>query len=233
MTDHPKEHGLLFKPDMVRAYLAGNKSQTRRVITRRNSYVDGEPTSKEFWEQLQFDRAWVDPGPSPAGNLGPYLKVPRPWIEGGKQVDESVHRVYPRFQVGDMIWGRETWATGRGYDGVRPRDLPSQLKRQLRIAYRADGSESKWVRGEWRPSIFLPRWASRIVTPIIAVRPERVQDISESDAREEGCPLIADDQNWSQCRRWFCDLWEEINGKKYPWSSNPLVWAVTFKAYEK
>lgn len=267
MTEHPKEHGLLFKPDMVRAYLAGVKSQTRRVITRRNSYVDGWPAGKELWGQLRFDRAWVDPGPSPAGNAGPYLKVPRPWIEGGKQVDESVHRVYPRYQVGDTIWGRETWATGRGYDGVPPRDLPNPSKSGFRInmAYRSS-PETDWEgRGTWRPSIFMPRWAARIVTPIVAVRPERVQDISEEDARSEGVAdevycenhcawrgceddLVSDpDGDYPHCpecdsnsaildelpERVFRRLWESINGKKYPWSSNPLVWAIMFKAYEK
>jgi len=267
MTEHPKEHGLLFRPDMVRAYLAGQKGMTRRVITRRNSYVDGGPAYKKIWDELQFDNAWIDHGPSPAGNAGPYLKVPRPWIENGKQVDESVHRVYPRHQVGDTIWGREGWAVGRGYDGVPPRDLPGPSKSGFRInmAYRAD-PETEWEgRGVWRPSIFMPRWLARIVTPIVAVRPERVWDISEEDAVAEGVAPIPDKLIWTvlkedggtyQCftepkdkdgirdyvksnlpgrtaTEGFRNLWESINGKKYPWSNNNWVWAISVKAYEK
>lgn len=70
-----KEHPILFNGEMVRAYQDGRKSQTRRIVTARNSLVDGHVPSGAEWAALDFASAWVDPGPSPAGNPGPYLKV--------------------------------------------------------------------------------------------------------------------------------------------------------------
>jgi hypothetical protein len=96
-----REHPTLFSAPMVRAILEGRKTQTRRIVTRSRSLVDGGPWPKDAWEELDFANAWVDPGPSPAGNRGPYLKAPRPkW--------DSVHRVYPRWWSGDRLWCKET-----------------------------------------------------------------------------------------------------------------------------
>src|SRR3990167_379080 len=103
MTD-VREHGLIFSAPMALALLGGRKSMTRRPITRRNSLVDGRQASETMWNELRFDEARIDFGPSPAGNAGPYLKVPR--TSGG---EEFVHRVYPRYQPGDRMWARETW----------------------------------------------------------------------------------------------------------------------------
>lgn len=236
MTEHPKEHGLLFKPDMVRAYFAGLKTMTRRVITRQNSYIDGGPAYKNLWEGLRFDRAWVDPGPSPAGNEGPYLKVRRFWRENDKVVDESVHRIYPKYQVGDTIWGKETFCPNYFDDG--------------RPGYRADYYKEKIgsivPEPKWTSSILMPRNLARIVTPVIAVRPERIQDISKSenadDIFKEGFSKHAfmyydddggKDLDTEEALDCFRDLWNSINEKRgYGWSENPWVWAIEFKRGE-
>lgn len=74
----------------------------------------------------------------------------------------------------------------------------------------------------------MPRSASRILLEVTGVRVERLQDISEDDANAEGCNLPAIDQDWSQCRRWYRDLWEQINGPG-SWDANPWVWVISFR----
>ena len=126
--------------------------------------------------------------------------------------------------TGDRLWVRETWArlTGNGH----------------RFVYRADGEDPRtgWDEVEpaqrprmtWTPSIHMPRVASRITLEVTDVRVERLQAISEEDARAEGIalePAILP----GHAAGCFSRLWDEINGKRAPWSSNPWVWAVTFR----
>lgn len=99
----------------------------------------------------------------------------------------------------------------------------------------------------WRPSIYMPRWASRITLEVTSIRKELLQDITDGDAQAEGVSpyeSISPEQRipgtgFDDCRLGdqphrlpFADLWDVINGKRAPWDSNPLVWAVTFKRIE-
>jgi hypothetical protein len=191
---------LLFRGEMIRALLDGKKTVTRRIINKRNSLVDGL-SPKGWWNGLDFTRAWIDPGPSPSGNDGPYLKVPR--IADG---DEYVHRVYPRLWAYDRIWVKETFAPN-AFTGGRP-------------CYRASFVPEPHVETpKWKPSIFMPRSASRLTLEVVSVRPERVQDITEDDARAEGV----------SSREEFESLWTKINGKTAPWASNPWCWRLAFR----
>jgi hypothetical protein len=208
---------------MVRALLAGTKSQTRRIVSIANSLVNGSPPCRskdsdiiEAWCNLDFSDARVDPGPSPAGNAGPYLK-----IAGG---DESYHRVYPRASIGDHLWVRETWRRQGSTETISA------------VRYRADESSDEATHHRWRPSIFLPRWASRITLEITSVRVERLQDISGEDAITEGIDIPR--CGCEVCRRSlqmcpadqsaaimaYAELWSSINHKRAPWDSNPWVW---------
>jgi hypothetical protein len=94
-----RERPILFSGAMVRALLDGSKTQTRRVVT--------DFTSQGNWKPSQCDltTAWVDPGPSPAGNPGPYLKA----HVTARADDGIVDRIYPRWFPGDRLWVRETW----------------------------------------------------------------------------------------------------------------------------
>lgn len=197
-----KERGIIMCSSMVNAILEGRKTQTRRVVTLHNSIVGDGP--RKEWDKFDFDNAWVDPGPSPAGNLGPYLKVPFP-------AHGTVHRIYPRWAVEDQLYVRETWSGTQG-EGV---------------AYRATEPE---MNGEpWKPSIHMPKWAARIWLEIEGARVERVQEISEEDAFAEGI-LTGRCYEDGEAVYGFRELWDSINTKRgYGWEVNPWVWVLEFK----
>lgn len=233
MTDRP----IIFSAPMVRALLAGTKTQTRRVLGPGTSFLDGSPWPRGHAAQSwRWDRAWVDPGPSPAGNAGPYLKVPR-------GDDQTVHRVYPIWWLGMRLWVREAWAplTALTHNDPGTRALAD------RGFYRADRGTVDGEIGRWRPSIHMPRWASRLTLTVTDVRVQRLQNISEADAWAEGV------QTWAQCladdpaitdghidamvkeagdhpgsgRNGFACLWNSINGPG-AWQANPWVAAISF-----
>jgi hypothetical protein len=92
-------------------------------------------------------------------------------------------------------------------------------------------TDGKEIPCHWKPSIFMPRWASRITLEITNIRVERLQEITEEDAKAEGIenPFFASDRYWPTFKDRFETLWDSINGKTYPWSSNPWVWVIEFK----
>lgn len=135
---------------------------------------------------------------------------------------------------GDQMWVRETWGYFGGDEYLYQQDPGSVL-------YRADEGRDA---ARWRPSIHMPRWASRITLEVTEVRVQRLQDISEADARAEGvCPFFEVYENIGrdQCitsgeraedapfRASYACLWDEINGDRAPWAENPWVWAVSFR----
>ena len=97
------------------------------------------------------------------------------------------------------------------------------------ILYRASAADT---RTHWRPSIHMPRWASRILLEVTEVRVERVQDISEEDARVEGADCVAlRCENVPTYRAGFSALWDSINAKRgLGWDANPWVWAVGLRS---
>ena len=171
-------------------------------------------------------------------------------------MQELIGDFCPYGKPGDRLWVRETW-------GVATRPDPAQgwvdgIEYKADEAY-IDGSGllplrvmedfnpdvlDKW-RGRWCRSIHMPRWASRILLEVTDVRVQRVQEISEEDARAEGVTVPAavlqaareatseyDCVNWSYVDG-FATLWDSINkGRGYGWDVNPWVWAITFKQIE-
>ena len=193
-----KERPILFSAPMVRALLAGTKTQTRRVA-KLNSAARLEKSGKQ----------WHPDDPN-AVNACPYG------------------------QPGDRLWVKETWGTTSGFDGVKPTELPEF---RVPIRYRADGFE--WD-GIWRPSLFMCRWMSRIALEITEIRLERLQAITEADAKAEGVTptsrnhtaaavaYIFGAKEFQAHKSAYATLWEEINGAG-SWALNPYVWVVTFK----
>lgn len=125
-------------------------------------------------------------------------------------------RYCPYGQPFERLWVKETFSA-HGAFGVSGR-----------VCYRADIPDGREPHGaHWRPSIFMPRLASRITLEITAVRVERLQAISRGDAMAEGCPFpnMAKGDN---PRHWYADLWAAINGPD-SWAANPYVWVIEFK----
>lgn len=141
----------------------------------------------------------------------------------------------PYGQPGDRLWVRETWARyGGDYPVVMYKSTSDSLIGTAEIGlindkfYRCRPSQKI----KWRPSTNMPRWASRITLEITAVRVERLNDITETDARDEGVsvPDIAAGRMENPYRNWFSILWDTINAKRgHPWASNPWVWVLEFK----
>lgn len=152
-------------------------------------------------------------------------------IEGGIEFEcpttsgtyskKSFARLCPYGKPGERLWVREAFYDRADYAAIGKHH-------KERFVYVVDG-----VKGGWRahPSIHMPRIASRITLEITDVRVERLQEISEEDAVAEGLRKTSfRDGRGEESARWnFRTLWDSINGKKYPWASNPWAWAITFR----
>lgn len=129
-------------------------------------------------------------------------------------------------QPGDTLWVREAWRTVAAADPLPPRDLTPAH----RIWYEADAPHQPGA-GKLRPSMFMPRWASRITLLLKAVRVERLNEISEADAIAEGCGWNTyQDQHGERMEpiEAFAALWERINGPG-SWDLNPWVWVLSYE----
>lgn len=161
-----RERGILFSDAMVRAILDGRKTQTRRVVKLR----EFQRTTTPGYDFIFRDRRllWND------------YRTPR-----------LIEKCCPYGKPGDRLWVRETWRVygGREYEYQRDRRCviyraggpPPDVSMSLDRARAETGPQ------QWRPSIFMPRWASRVTVEISDVRVQRLHDISEEDARAEGC----------------------------------------------
>lgn len=204
-----KERPILFSSEMVRAILDGRKTQTRRIVK-----------------------------PQPEFGINPCHYSKTGWAE----TDESLKGCLcwktvkcPYGFPGERIWVRETWAASNSYDSYN-----GALSVHVHnVAYKAGGGFQFEFgeRGKWRPSIHMPRWASRITLEVTDVRGQRLQDISEEDAIAEGCEreFTPDGSDYgcglTTAVENFALLWNSINGDG-SWETNPWVWCLTFNKLE-
>lgn len=138
---------------------------------------------------------------------------------------------------GDRLWVRETWAVVNTLDNRKPSEITKGTHYWPTVWYRATDQHEQEYRddyfGKWRPSIFMPRWASRITLEITDVRVERVQDISMADCIAEGMSMDAPLNNRGTgaiARDAFADLWDLLNAKRgFGWDVNPWVWIIEFR----
>ena len=201
-----KERPIIFSTDMVKAILEGRKTQTRRVI---------KPQPPRHWS--------IPPARFFQGHFNEW---------GAKVSVDSIKCPYG--QAGDRLWVRETWATEWEFNDYKPSLLPKRNPSDavpfVPIAY-TDTDWDGYRVGRTRPSIFMPRWASRITLEITEVRVERLQEITEDDAEAEGCvtPYWGDLAHQDLIGQ-FQNLWDSLNAKRgYSWKSNPWVWVIGFK----
>lgn len=195
-----KERPILFKGEMVRAILNGSKSQTRRAMKPQPPEFVRVRLGGNSLEHHFFDD----------GRDG---EVARNWP------DRNIFSLCPHGKTGDHLWVRETWKNSANVQP--PIDEP--------YIYAADlgpNGAMKWA-ATWKPSIHMPRAASRITLEITGVRVEKLQDISRGDAMAEGCPF-PNMQDGEDPRQWYADLWESINGVD-SWNANPWVWCISFR----
>ncbi|ENK2735673.1 hypothetical protein AB3C09_000013 [Klebsiella variicola] len=214
------ERGMIFNAEMVRAILDGRKTQTRRPIK---------------WKQTRF----TEIGEREDGSKWP-------WSEDAEHACDFWHPC-PFGAVGDRIWVRETFCPA-------PLEMQSEPPRKTmwNIAYRDGMQMEKLAPAEynptiynyerWTPSIHMPRWASRILLEITDVRVERLNAISEEDARAEGiidggclncgepepCGCANPEPDATDA---FAYLWQSIYGQA-SWNANPWVWVIDFKRVE-
>jgi hypothetical protein len=137
----------------------------------------------------------------------------KPWLPVGGIHKEEWPRMCPYGPVGRRLWARETWAPLVG--GPCAPGNP--------VMYRATEPEAdKWT---WKPSIFMPRWASRITLEVTGIRVERLQDITPEDCVAEGIPWQMGPDSTKLA---FLELWESINGRG-SWALNSWVWVIEFR----
>lgn len=208
-----KERPILFSDALVRAILEGRKVETRRPIAARGRAA------------VHLKQATEAEGYTGDGSC----------LRGAK--DALVRWCCPFGAPGDRLWIRECWGIGSRpdpfegcVDGIEYRADVAYLvdEHDSLPLYRVDTPEDvcigDYVRKGWRPSIHMPRWASRITLDIMSIGVERVQDITEEGARREGF-----ERNEWPARENFARAWDAIYGN---WEASPWVWVVAFKVAE-
>lgn len=216
-----KDRPILFSAPMVRAILAGTKTQTRRIVKPQPSN-EAAACSR----MVSTERGLIYSFHDSRGVPVPWrMDIPEGYIPSNAGPFRHIGHC-PYGVPGDRLWVRETWgvAFGVGCAG---------------IAYRADNVGDEWdvnldelQHGHWRPSIHMPREHSRITLEITDVHVHRLQEISDVEAFAEGIQSFVDSNRSASgdgtARGAFKALWQSINGDG-SWNANPWVWALTFK----
>lgn len=205
----PAVRQILFSAPMIRALLDGRKTQTRRLLKRM--LIPDQRAVKVLpsgFVMVSCDRLM--------------------WREVGRT-----------YAVGELLWVRETWrlihtAGGRGGGIVPFNSYALEFRATEHDAaqeFTVEGDDDphlKEASDDWRPSIFMPRWASRITLAVTEVRVQRLRDIGEADVIAEGTPRMA-----GEAREDYAALWNHLNDKPGSrWADNPWIVAVSFTVHK-
>ena len=230
-----KWHPITFQHYLVGPILADTKTQTRRVMTKQppaGTTFFGHEMPRDVWHPCNGDPRDVETW----GGTGDAVRC-------------------PYGQSGDRLWVRECWAFGENKPGMLGKFWEGGVpwtgggpdvrawRENVILYYKANNEPV--LNTSWRSSRFMPRWASRLNVEIVDIRAQRLQDITEDDAADEGIVLtpcthpdcIASKKNGlkSRCaadsfRGAFAVGWDKINGRRgYTWQSNPWVWCLSFR----
>ena len=227
MTERP----ILFNSEMVRAILEGRKTQTRRPVKPLSDY--------DF-----SDNVWRGNSAGISGFM----------FTHGEEKKLDNFAICPYGQPEDELWVRETFCLENNFNADDSFNPPHSDGRPIR--YHDDDDNGRWWEQPhyratdpapelcyehkdgpcviWKPSIYMPRWASRIQLRITNVSVERVQEINDHGARMEGVKgvpdKLVDGSSWTDYRGEFKTLWDSINQKRgYGWDKKPWVWVVEFE----
>jgi hypothetical protein len=221
-----KERPIIFSGEMVRAILEGRKTQTRRVVTRAFGASECIMREKQVmtWQEYLSRFVWA-----------------QSQILGG----------CPYGEPGDRLWVRETWQA-QNLDGFWWHEITEHRElcnwawtNPIEPAF--EGTPPRWM-----PSLFMPRMASRITLEVVNIEVDRVQNITQADAKAEGaqpwfmasdgCKVTEGGAEFSiefcpeekrDYRKGYQILWDQINEKRgYGWDKNPWVWVVEFRAVQ-
>jgi hypothetical protein len=214
----PAEKPILFSAPMVRAILAGEKTQTRRALKPQPQLAIEDSNPKRNSYEWKLGMFALDRYPS----------------------DSAILNYCPYGKAGDRLWVKENYRfIEHGQFGAIRYEADGAIMPMPTAPCWGDDPHAWWSNGfdkhgdKLRPCIFLPKWASRIHLEITEVRVERLQDITESDARAEGVRTRFDATSPDD----YASLWDSINADKdggiYAWHENPWVWVLSFKPVER
>ena len=238
-----KEHPIIFSPAMVRAILDGTKSQTRRIMKPQPFMqpILARHLAKRGWpEWYTEDSLWRKF--CPYGSIGKKLWVRESWRIGAwNEDDEQIAVDY----IADGYCRKEWLDVPLDERDMFNRFWIQSSDDAAKSSIKPDGEgKYHWEPGQspcrTRPSIHMPRWASRILLEITNIRIERLQSISSSDAEAEGiehlCGMWRDYHSVQHAQIKAVDsyrtLWESINGKG-SWDINPFVWCISFRRIDR
>lgn len=222
----------MFSGPMVRAILEGTKTQTRRIVRGAGNAGCVSWDGGAQQSGCRIEDGWTDAA------LAIFFEGATPHSRG-----VTIAR-NPYGPPGDRLWVRETFAYVDGMFGNEREDPTHVGYRADLAAHVHDDSNGGGVKLDtfslnwehpsirWRPSIYMPRWASRITLEVTSVRVERLQAINPTDAIAEG---VFSDGDYATTPdlpypvATYAKLWDSINGKRAAWASNPWVWVVEFQ----
>lgn len=224
-----KERPILFSAPMVRALLDGSKTQTRRIMKNQPRETDADPIRARLIDVIckSFERK-QESHLFPYGIGGDRLWVREAWRIGAWDEDEgevAIDYLADGFSRREWIQVPEKSDFERYWMQCTDDAAKAGLETDA-------GGKYHWAPGNspcrGRPSIHMPRWASRILLEITSVRVERLHDISEADATAEGTPHSLNHPAGRTATENYQYLWECINGDG-SWDLNPWVWVIEFK----
>jgi hypothetical protein len=205
------ETPILFQADMIRAILSGTKTQTRRIVKGQCKHC-----IIEEYDGKQMICRHCEHG---SGYIKCRYDADELWVKETFAIEsnENLQDVYtkPRNPLGPVIWNKDVYGSDFF---VCPRYRANEPETIL-------GDDESGMK--WKPSRFMPRWASRIQLAVKKIRVERVQDITPFDCLAEGMSATL---NEIGLRYAYGQLWNQINEKRgFSWDSNPFVFVIEFE----
>ena len=224
-----KDRPIIFSGEMVRAILDGKKTQTRRVVKfmHETPKLIGQAAEHRNLNAVYpaREKGWVFWQTTRAGDgLAEFTK--KAYATG---------LLCPYGEPGDRLWVKEAWYTSKKYDPLPPAKFPVEAKTIFR--YLGSRAKPEWA-GRTRSARFMPRWASRITLEIVNVRVERLQDVSDDDAKAEGFEYYGETlfKDYGEILAEhtaiykYASYWDLLNARQgFLWKSNPWVWMIEFR----